>query len=105
MLCFSLGMGPVTWLLASEMLPLRARAKGMMACCFVNRLTSGTVALSALSLCDFLGFAGFFFLFSAVAGAGALWYSVYVTETKGRSLESITEQFKRDWEEKKRRQG
>jgi len=62
MVAFSLGMGPVTWLLASEMLPSRARAKGMTLCSFVNRLVSGSVALSALSTCDAFGFAGFFAL-------------------------------------------
>jgi MFS family permease len=60
--CFSVGMGPVTWLIAAEMLPSRARAKGMTLCCFVNRLVSGGVALSALSTCDALGFTGFFAL-------------------------------------------
>lgn len=59
---FSVGMGPVTWLIAAEMLPSRARAKGMTLCCFVNRLVSGGVALSALSTCDALGFTGFFAL-------------------------------------------
>jgi hypothetical protein len=59
---FSIGMGPITWLIAAEMLPSRARAKGMTLCCFVNRLVSGGVALTALSTCDALGFTGFFAL-------------------------------------------
>lgn len=102
MLAFSLGMGPVTWLLASEMLPLKARAKGMMACSFLNRLISGTVALSALSTAKAFGYAGFFFFYGSVAVFGAMWYCAYVTETKGRSLEEITAQFRGGWERRSR---
>jgi hypothetical protein len=56
------------------------------------------VALSALSTCDALGFAGFFLLYGSVAALGAGWYYRRLTETKGRSLESITEEFRARWE-------
>ena len=87
-------MGPVTWVLAGEMLPSRARAKGMTLCSFVNRLVSGTVALSALSTCDALGFGGFFALYGTLAALGTAWYALYVPETKGKTLEEITAAFK-----------
>jgi len=77
MWCFSSGMGPVTWLAASEFTPLRQRAKGMTTCSFVNRLVSGTVALSTLSTCDAMGYTGFFFFYGTLGqgnvGMGRVW--------------------------------
>ena len=39
------------------------------------------MALSALSTCDALGFAGFFLLYGSVAALGAGWYYRRLTET------------------------
>jgi hypothetical protein len=96
MFVFSLGMGPVTWLLASEMLPSRARAKGMTLCSFVNRLVSGSVALSALSTCDSFGFAGFFALYGTLGLMGTFWYYEFGPETKGKTLAEITAAFREE---------
>mmetsp|Transcript_37420 Transcript_37420/g.48415 ORF Transcript_37420/g.48415 Transcript_37420/m.48415 type:complete len:591 (+) Transcript_37420:3-1775(+) len=103
MIFFSIGVGPITWLLASEMLPLRARAKGMTLGSFTNRLISGTVALSALSTCDALGYSGFFALYGTMGILGSIWYVIYIPETKGKTLEEITAMFKETYSPKMRR--
>jgi MFS family permease len=94
MILFSLGMGPVTWVLSAEMLPSRARAKGMTLCSFVNRLVSGSVALTVLTTSDALGFGGFFLLYATLAAFATAWYWAYVPETKGKTLEEITATFR-----------
>ena len=42
---FSLGYGPITWVYTSEVFPLRFRGKAMGAATFINRITSGTIAM------------------------------------------------------------
>jgi hypothetical protein len=52
---FSLGMGPVTWVVTSEIFPLSVRSKGVAFSMATNRLTSGTVAMTFLSLSAWVG--------------------------------------------------
>ena len=39
---FSLGIGPINWVLTSEVFPLIIRGRAMSVATLVNRLTSGT---------------------------------------------------------------
>jgi len=87
MLSFSIAIGPFTWVVVSEVLPLQMRAKGTMLGIFLNRLTSGTVALTALSTADSLGPSTFFFLYTAVSAISIMFYWRCVPETAGKSLE------------------
>mmetsp|Transcript_40291 Transcript_40291/g.126045 ORF Transcript_40291/g.126045 Transcript_40291/m.126045 type:complete len:549 (-) Transcript_40291:72-1718(-) len=84
---FSVAIGPFTWVVAAELLSMRYRAKGTMLGIFLNRLTSGTVALSALSTADALGYPTFFFLYAAVSVVSVGFYMSCVPETAGRTLE------------------
>jgi MFS family permease len=89
MASFSLGMGPVTWVVVSEIFPLEHRAKGTAVSMAVNRLTSGTVAMTFLSLSDFVGVGGAFLFFSGVSATHFAFTFRYLPETKGKSLEEI----------------
>ena len=55
----------------------------------VNRVTSGTVALSFLSLSRWLSPAGAYYLFAGLAVCAFVFILRRVPETKGRSLEEI----------------
>eukprot|EP00755_Sulcionema_specki_P019296 Sspe_Gene.69077::Locus_40711_Transcript_1_3_Confidence_0.667_Length_1908::g.69077::m.69077 len=90
MATFSSGMGPLTFVTCSELLPLPIRAKGMMMCIFVNRLVSGTVALTALSLSSALGLPLYFALYAVVSLLSVFFCHARLVETKGKSLEAIT---------------
>ena len=50
MASFSLGYGPVAWIVATEVIPLRLRGFVGGIATFFNRLTSGLIALTFLSL-------------------------------------------------------
>jgi MFS family permease len=87
---FAIGMGPVFWLLISEIYPLRVRGEAMSVATAANWLSNFAVGLSFLLLIDALGRAGTFWLY-AVVGVAAIAFSWrLVPETKGRTLEQIT---------------
>lgn len=93
---FSVGFGPIVWVLTSEIFPLRLRAQAMGLGIVVNRLASGTVALTFLSMARAMSIAGPFFLFSAMAGLSAIFVYIFTPETKGRTLEEIAKFFELD---------
>jgi SP family galactose:H+ symporter-like MFS transporter len=87
--CFAIGLGPVFWLLISEIFPLAIRARGMSAATIANWLANLVVALTFLDLVDLLGRPGVFFLYAGLTLAALLFARALVPETKGLSLEAV----------------
>jgi sugar porter (SP) family MFS transporter len=86
---FAIGLGPVFWLLISEIYPLKIRGLSMSIASLANWGANLIVALTFLTLVQALGRAGTFWLY-AVVGIGAWVFSyLLVPETKGRTLEQI----------------
>jgi hypothetical protein len=90
MASFSIGLGPFSFLVASEMLGLSERATGMTLCAATNRLTSGTVALTAVSMYEALGSGGLFAIYGLVGLASLPFYYFTIPETAGQSLEELS---------------
>jgi len=87
--CFAIGLGPVFWLLISEIFPLAVRARGMSIATIANWGSNLIVALTFLSLLHIVGRPGTFFLYAALTLAAFVFTRALVPETKGRSLEAI----------------
>jgi MFS family permease len=87
--CFAIGLGPVFWLLISEIFPMAIRARGMSAATIANWLANLIVALTFLDLADLMGHAGVFLLYAALTFGGLAFAYLLVPETKGLSLEAV----------------
>jgi MFS transporter, SP family, galactose:H+ symporter len=87
--CFAIGLGPVFWLLISEIYPQKIRGRAMSVATVMIWASNLIVALTFLSLLHSLGRSATFWLY-AVIGIAA-WFFAYrlVPETKGRTLEQI----------------
>ncbi len=86
---FAIGLGPVFWLLISEIYPLKVRGLAMSAATVTNWAANLIVAVTFLTLVQALGRPGAFWLY-AVVGIVAWFFSFFlVPETKGRTLEEI----------------
>lgn len=94
--CFSLGIGPICWIYAAEVFPLHIRAKALSIATTVNRLTSGFVALTLLPLANVLSFAGYFLLFASFTATAGMVQYFTCPETKGLTLEQVSECFVKD---------
>ncbi|CAB1111751.1 unnamed protein product [Ectocarpus sp. CCAP 1310/34] len=90
MFTFSLGLGPVTFVVASEIFPVTIRGKAMSVVIFVNRMMSGVIALSYQSMSEAMTPEGSFFFFAALSAISVAFYYFWVPETRGRTLEEIT---------------
>ncbi|GLT86925.1 hypothetical protein SLE2022_050320 [Rubroshorea leprosula] len=86
---FSVGMGPICGVLSSEIYPLRLRAQASALGSVVNRVCSGFVSMSFLSLSRKITFGGTFFIFSALSALSVFFVHTLVPETKGKSLEQV----------------
>ncbi|PKI44415.1 hypothetical protein CRG98_035200 [Punica granatum] len=93
---FSIGLGPITWVYSSEVFPLRLRAQGAALAISVNRLVSGAVSMSFLSIGHRISFGGMFFVLCGVMVLGTIFFYFFLPETKGRSLEEIGTLFEDD---------
>jgi sugar porter (SP) family MFS transporter len=91
---FAISLGPIFWLLISEIYPLKIRgsAEGTAAtsCWAANLL----VSLTFLSLLQALGPSWTFWLYGALAVAAWVFCYRLVPETRGKTLEEIEEQFR-----------
>uniref|UniRef100_A0A5B7BIU2 Putative polyol transporter 5-like n=1 Tax=Davidia involucrata TaxID=16924 RepID=A0A5B7BIU2_DAVIN len=90
---FSIGLGPITWVYSSEIFPLRLRAQGSSLAVSVNRLVSGVVAMSFLSITRKITFGGMFFVLAGIMVLATIFFYFFLPETKGMSLEEIGELF------------
>lgn len=86
---FSIGLGPTTWVYSSEIFPLRLRAQGSSLAISVNRLVSGIVSMTFLSVSEAITFGGMFFVLSGVMVCATLFFYCFLPETKGKNLEEI----------------
>lgn len=86
---FSIGLGPITWVYSSEVFPTRLRAQGTSLAIAVNRLVSGAVAMSFLSIAREITFGGMFLVLAGVMALATAFFYFFLPETKGKSLEEI----------------
>ncbi|OMO58001.1 Sugar/inositol transporter [Corchorus olitorius] len=86
---FSIGLGPITWVYSSEIFPLRLRAQGTGLAISVNRLVSGVVAMTFLTMSKKITFGGMFFVLSGIMVVGTLFFYFFLPETKNKSLEEV----------------
>ena len=91
---FAISLGPVFWLMISEIYPLNIRGKAMSVASLANWGSNWLVALTFPVLLATLGGAGSFWLFAALGVVA--WFFVYfrVPETKGKTLEEIEAEFR-----------
>ena len=87
--CFAFGLGPIFWLLISEIYPLKNRGVAMSAVTVTNWAMNLLVAVTFLTLVSLLGHAGTFWLYGVVAVGAWIFFYRLVPETKGKSLEEI----------------
>jgi sugar porter (SP) family MFS transporter len=94
---FAISLGPVAWLIISEIYPLEIRGKAMSIATFANWGSNFIVSLTFLSLIEWLGSGGAFWLYAAISIL-ALWFVIAkVPETKGQSLAKIQEFWKKHY--------
>jgi MFS transporter, SP family, galactose:H+ symporter len=86
---FAIGLGPVFWLLISEIFPLAVRGRGMSLATVANWGSNLIVTLIFLDLIRLLSAGGTFLMFAVLTVAAFTFTYRLVPETKGRSLEQI----------------
>lgn len=98
---FSIGSGPITWVYSSEIFPLRLRAQGVSIGAVVNRVTSGVISMTFLSLSNAITIGGAFFLFAGIAIVAWIFHYTMLPETQGKTLEEIEGSFGNFWRKPK----
>ena len=91
---FSLGLGPVPWLLMPELLPTRARGAAAALATVLNWSCSFLVTETFAGLVARIGAAGAFFGFALVCAVGAAFVAAAVPETKGLRLDEVEALFR-----------
>jgi SP family galactose:H+ symporter-like MFS transporter len=86
---FAVGLGPVFWLMLSEIYPLRLRGRAMSVGTLANWAANLLVALSFLTLTQVLGKSATFWLYAGITVASWLFAFFLVPETMGKTLEQI----------------
>ena len=90
---FAVGPGVCVWLANSELLPLRIRATGMMVAGIVNMGTSWIIAQAFLPWSGRYGESGVLLTLAGVAVMFFVSVSLFLPETKGKTLEEIERHF------------
>jgi MFS family permease len=91
---FAVSLGPLGWLIISEVFPLKVRGVGMSIGSLSNWLFNGIVAFTFLKLVNALSAAGAFWLYAAIGVLAIIWGNKFIPETKGVTLEKIEDHWR-----------
>ena len=86
---FSIGLGPITWVYSSEIFPLKLRAQGCGMGVGMNRVVSGVLSMTFISLYKAITMGGAFFLYGGIAAVAWVFFYTMYPETQGRTLEDM----------------
>ena len=89
---FAFSLGPVFWLMISEIFPLAHRSKAMAVCTIVNWAANFIVSYFFLQQVAAIGKPATFWIYAAIGvfAIGFIW--LRVPETRGKPLEQIEEE-------------
>jgi SP family xylose:H+ symportor-like MFS transporter len=90
---YAMSLAPVTWVLISEIFPLRFRSEGVAISVSALWIASFVLTFTFPLLNASLGPAGTFFLYAFICAAGYVFVFRFVPETKGKTLEELERQF------------
>ncbi len=88
-ICFAFSLGPIVWVLISEIYPQAVRGPAMSFATMVNWASNLLVALTFLTLLDTLGESATFWLYAGICVLAIVFVYTKVPETKGKTLEQI----------------
>ena len=92
---FAIGLGPITWLLLTEIYPKEARAEAMGIAAFTNWLSNIFISMTFLSFSNWVGAPSVFFCYAIVC-LGTFWFVwKLLPETRGKTFEEIEKLWKR----------
>jgi MFS transporter, SP family, galactose:H+ symporter len=86
---FAIGLGPVFWLLISEIFPLDLRGRAMSLATVANWGFNLIVSATFLNIVGAVGSAGAFLVYAVLSLLALVFIAMFVPETKGRTLEQI----------------
>ena len=86
---FAMGLGPVFWLMISEIFPLNVREPAMAACTVANWSFNFLVSFTFLTLTSTITKQGTFWLYAVIGVIACAFFWWLVPETAGKSLEDI----------------
>ena len=87
--CYAMSLGPVTWVLLSEIFPNRVRGIAMATCTFALWTGCTTLTNSFPTLNATLGSSGTFWVYAIICALGFTFFYLRLPETKGKSLETL----------------
>lgn len=87
-------IGPVTWLLLSEIFPVRLRGLGMGISVFFNWIANFAIGLTFPVLLGTIGLSTTFFIFVVLGLVAIAFVRKYLPETRGRTLEELEDYFR-----------
>jgi hypothetical protein len=91
---FAVSLGPLGWLIISEIFPLKERGVGMSIGALSNWLFNAVVTFTFLTLINVLSPGGAFWLYAGIGVLGLIWGYFFIPETKGVTLEEIEEHWR-----------
>ena len=89
LVAFCIGLGPVFWLLISEIYPTTARGRAMSVATMAIWASDFLVAETFLTMVGHIGLRGSFLVFAALCAAAFVFSYYWVPETRRRTLEEI----------------
>jgi MFS transporter, SP family, solute carrier family 2 (myo-inositol transporter), member 13 len=90
---YAIGPGVGVWLALSELMPTRIRSNGMSIALVINQLVSTTFAGIFLPVVSKYGYSSMFFLFAGFTVVYFIVVTLFLPETKGKTLEEIEQHF------------
>jgi MFS family permease len=94
---FSLGLGPITWLLQSEIFPTLIRGRAMGFSVIMRNVCEFLINFSFLWLAEKIGDYGIFLMFFALCLLALLFIRFLFVETKEKEPNEILKEFEENW--------